>query len=884
VISHACSSAACLGAEQMTEDDRTGYFSAATAERTGSVLSPAGAPRRKRRRRRLFARRRGRRRIRWLRLLAILVPLAFLAVISMVFGMVLAFEPQLGPLTTKLDDAYSTGLNSEILAAPPGHNVIGILTDHNQYFLPANPNRIPLVMENAIVSIEDKRFWSESGVDFRGIARALVNDIFHGNDGIQGGSTITEQFIKNALSEGAPTDRTIFEKLREMALAFQLSHQWSKQKILTEYLNTAYFGNGAHGIEAAARAYFGNDPNSNLDGCGQVPNWRNPATLCVTGLTADEAALLAAMVASPTTLGEDLFYNVQPVLDRRNTVLRDMWQQGYLTHAEYVADSQLSLPNPAYIRSPSQEDVDPSAGYFVSWIENQLTLDPNQPTYLGQKAYSGGYTIHTTLDLSLQNDAQSVVDRILPPDQGGPAAALVAINNTTGAVQAMVGGYDFTKNAFNLATGAERQPGSAFKVFDLAVGLKDGETANSTFESSPFVYTAQAVPFGDFSVHNDEGGYAYAKIPLYEALELSDNSVFSRLGLYVDGESNIAALAHSFGISTTISINPSMVIGGLQIGVTPLDMAHAYETIANDGQLTYGSLSTDSCAGGSVPKWLGTAPAPDSCPGPVGIELITQNHAQVKRNTTETERVFPSNLDQQEIGMMKDVLNPIGTGAAAAIPGVTAWGKTGTTSNYADAWFVGSTAASGVVPGMTVAVWVGYPNSNRSMAHSYGGKPVYGGTYPALIWRAYVLEAMRQLKLEAEGLAAAAHHSTSTSTSTATPGSGSATSGVTAGSGAATPTTAGTTGATGGAAPPSSSSATTGGGSTAPTTGAQKTPATTPTQPTGGASTQSGGSGNSSSGSGTASGTGTGTGTGSGPPTTTGGVTAPGGGTSAPAG
>jgi penicillin-binding protein 1A len=857
----------------MTEDDRTGYFSAATAERVGSLLSPARAPRRKRGRRRLFARRRGRRRIRWLRLLAILVPLAFLALISMVFGMVLAFEPQLGPLTTKLDDAYSTGLNSQILAAPPGHHVIGILTDHNQYFLPANPNRIPLIMQNAIVSIEDKRFWTESGVDFRGIARALVNDIFHGSSGIQGGSTITEQFIKNALSEGAPTDRTIFEKLREMALAFQLSHQWTKQKILTEYLNTAYFGNGAHGIEAAARAYFGSDPNSNLYGCGQVPNWHDPATLCVTDLNADEAALLAGMVASPTTLGEDLFYNVQPVLDRRNTVLRDMWQQGYLTHAEYVADSALSLPDPAYIRSPSQEDVDPSAGYFVSWIENQLTLDSNQPTYLGQKAYSGGYTIHTTLDLGLQNDAQSVVDRILPSGQGGPAAALVAINNTTGAVQAMVGGYDFTKNAFNLATQAERQPGSAFKVFDLAVGLKDGETANSTFLSKPFVYTQQAVPFGDFSVHNDEGGYAYAKIPLYEALELSDNSVFSRLGLYVDGESNIAALAHDFGVSTTISINPSMVIGGLQIGVTPLDMAHAYETIANDGQLTYGSLSTDSCAGGYVPKWLGTAPAPDSCPGPVGIDLITQNHVQVKRNTTETERVFPHNLDLEEIGMMKDVLNPIGTGAAAAIPGVTAWGKTGTTSNYADAWFVGSTAASGSVPGMTVAVWVGYPNSNRSMAHAYGGKPVYGGTYPALIWRAYVLEAMRQLKLEAEGLGAGAvHHSSGTSTATGAAGSASTTSGATAGSGAATPTSGGTTGATGGAATPASSGAATGGASSTPTTGAQKTPATTPTTPTGGASPQAG-SGSSSNG------------TGSAPPSTSGGgVTAPGGGTTAPPG
>ena len=267
----------------------------------------------------------------------------------------------------------------------------------------------------------------------------------------------------------------------------------------------------------------------------------------------------------------------------------------------------------------------------------------------------------------------------------------------------MVGGYDFTKNAFNLATQAERQPGLAFKVFDLAVGLKDGETANSTFLSKPFVYTQQAVPFGDFSVHNDEGGYAYAKIPLYEALELSDNSVFSRLGLYVDGESNIAALAHDFGVSTTISINPSMVIGGLQIGVTPLDMAHAYETIANDGQLTYGSLSTDSCAGGYVPKWLGTAPAPDSCPGPVGIDDHPEPRPGQAQHHRDRARLPPQpgpRGDRDDEGRAEPDRHRRGRGD----PGRHRLGQDGHDPNYADAWFVGSTAASGSVPGMTVAV------------------------------------------------------------------------------------------------------------------------------------------------------------------------------------
>lgn len=861
------------GTQQMTEDDRTGYSSAATADRMASVLSPVGPI--PRRRRGLFRRRRRNRRIRWLRLLAILVPLCFLALISFVFGVVLAFEPQLGPLTTKLKATYSTGRNSEILAAGPGYHQIGILTDHNQFFL--TPNVIPLVMDNAIVAIEDKRFWTESGVDFRGIARAFVDDVLHSGGGTQGASTITEQFIKNALKQ--ENHRTIFEKLKEAALAFQLSHLWSKQKILAEYLNTAYFGNGAHGIEAAARAYFGNDPDSNLNGCGKVPNLKDPASLCVTYLNADEAALLAGLVNAPTTLGNDLFDDVKPVYARRQLVLQQMYEQGYLTQSEYQQALQVSLPPAADIQSPSAEDVDPSAGYFVQWVENQLTLNPNQPLYRGQSVFSAGYTIHTTLDYDLQTDAQNVVDHILPPGQGGPAAAVVAIDNATGEVKAMVGGYDFTNNAFNLATEAERQPGSAFKVFDLAVALEDGKNANSEFYSGPWVYKAQAVPFGDFSIHNDEGGYEYANIPLYEALELSDNTVFSRLGLLVDGEANIARLAHDFGISTTISVNPSMVIGGLQIGVTPLDMAHAYETIANGGHLTYGTLSSDVCAAGSMPAWLGTPPLKDTCPGPVGVQLITQNHKVIARNETRAEPVpgFSSKDDLEEVAMMKDVLNPIGTGAAAAIPGVTAWGKTGTTSNYADAWFVGSTAASGSVPSMTVAVWVGYPNSNTSMAKDYGGKPVYGGTYPALIWRAYVMQAIQQYKREASEIAAEhTHHSSPSSNTGATGASGA--------SGAATGA-ASATSATG--APSTSTSATgtvtSGGGSSAPATTAPAGGSTTPTgggstTPTGGSTTPTGGA--------TTPTTGSSTPAGGSPPATTpsGGVAAPGGGTSAPTG
>jgi penicillin-binding protein 1A len=839
----------------MTDDERTGYSSTAAGDRIAAVLSPVRAP--ERRRRGLFRRYKRNRRIRWLRLLAILVPLSFLAVISMVFGMVLAFAPQLGPLAQTLQTNYKNGLNSVILSDGPHSRVIGILTSKNRFFLP--PERIPLIMDHAIVAIEDKRFYTEPGIDYRGIARAFIADVFHTGGGTQGGSTIAEQFVKNAL--GQQGHRTIFNKLKEAALAFQLWHLWPPEKILAEYLNTVYFGNGAYGVEAAARAYFGNDPSSNLYQCGRVPNYKDPSTLCVTNLTADEAALLAAMVVAPTSLAEFLVTQPAVVEARRNLALKDMYQQGYLTQAEYLADIQVSLPPAAAIQSPSEEATNRSAGYFIRWIEPELFAK------YGTKLYSAGYTIHTTLDYSLQQAAQGVVDQVLPSGSGGPAAALVAIDNKTGEVKAMVGGYDFAKNQFNLATQAERQPGSAFKVFDLAVALNDGYTATKPrFLSAPYTYDGGV--FGPFVVSNDERAYFGVPIPLGQALAVSDNSVFARMGLKV-GTRNIATLAHDFGISTTISINPSMVIGGLHIGVTPLDMAHAYETVANQGQLTSGTLASAACAGGGTKafNWEETEPAPNSCPGPVGVDFVTQDHVVIDKNALRTTQVFDPNLAQKEISMMRGVMT-MGTGTAADIPGVKAWGKTGTTSSYIDAWFVGSTPPMGSVPSMTVAIWVGFPKSgSRSMAKSFGGKPVYGGTYPALIWRAYVERAIRIYKQEAAGINPNRPSPSGATTSTGATGATatSPTSGTTSTTGTtgATPltNTGGATLATntpaGATTPPSSpGSVTSGGGSSAPATTAPAAPNTPPSTPSTGATP---------------------------PPTTSsGGVTAPGGGATAP--
>ena len=831
----------------MTEDERTGYSSTAAADRVASVLSPVQP--RERRRRGIFRRRPKRsRRIRWLRLLAIVVPLSFLALISMVFGIVLAFAPQLGPLTAKLQTQFTNGANS-IVYASDGKTQLGILTAKNDFFLP--PEDIPPIMAHAIVAIEDKRFYTEPGIDYRGIARAFIADVFHSGAGIQGASTITEQFVKNALND--QKDRTIFNKVREAALAFQLSHLWPKDKILAEYLNTAYFGNGAYGVEAAARAYFGNDPASNLYQCGTAPNASDKATLCVTNLTADEAALLAAAVEAPSTFNS--LQNAVAATHRRNLVLHDMYQQGYLTLPEATAAQAISLPPPGSVASPSQEATDPSAGYFTSWVADQLVHNLGYGP-AGKSVYSGGYHIVTTLDANLQSLAQQTVNHILPQGGGGPAAALVAIDNKTGEVRAMVGGYNYNTNPFNLATAAERQPGSAWKVFDLAAALESGYTySHPVLSKGPWVYPQQsgAPNYGPFEVRNDEGGYFNANIPLWEALAVSDNSAFARLALEgnIGGTQKIAEIAHQFGISTTISLNPSMVLGGLNVGVTPLDMAHAYQTIANGGRLTTGTLTSYTCVGGDTPNYTlpEARPADKSCPGPVGITEILQPGPNGTMNVIDKNRTIPTQVpgysyanDQTEVAMMRNVLSGIGTARSAAIPGVNAWGKTGTTSNYADAWFIGSI---GGIHGQTIAVWVGYPTSSRSMSKGFGGKPVYGGTYPAEIWRDYVAAALNYYAhpsspaptLGATTVTSTGPTGATPSTSTGATGTTPATqtgAAVTSPGGATTPATGSTTPAP---------TVTSGGGSSVPATltpPATTTPGTTSgggvTAPTGGAS------------------------------------------------
>src|SRR3984885_12226605 len=432
-------------------------------------------------------RRAGKPRIKKLRLLAIVIGLGILAVISTVFGMLMSVAsdiPQIENVTQ-----YSSGHNSYLY--DDQGRPIGIFAAPDPEVIDSF-DQISQPMRQAVVSVEDRRFWSDPGIDIHSLARALVADVTGG--ATQGASTITEQFVKGALSE--EDNRTVLEKLREAALAFQLTHRWPAKRILTEYLNSTYFGNGAYGVESAARVYFGKqlgyDPEAPGDGntkaCGDSTA-QVPLQSCASRLTYVQAALLAGLVASPSAF--DPTVNQTAAKARRDVVLKDMLDQHDISRGAYEVARDDPLPSSTDV----EQSVEPNAApYFTSWLRPQILaaggrgLPARDAEY---RAHYGGLKNRTTLDLRMQQAADQAVSEGLPSGSGWPTASLVAIDNKTGQVRAMVGGpivdgqEDYSQYPFNLATEAERQPGSAFKPFTLAVALEHGFGPDSVFTSAP---------------------------------------------------------------------------------------------------------------------------------------------------------------------------------------------------------------------------------------------------------------------------------------------------------------------------------------------------------------------------------------------------------------
>jgi len=672
-------------------------------------------------------RRHGRRRIRWLRLAAIVVGLGVLAAVSALFGMMMAIASDLPQLENYRQ--YRTDLHNSYLYDDLGRP-IGVLAAPDNVVID-DYEQISPYMRDAIVSVEDKRFWHESGIDLRGLLRAALNDLTGGP--IEGASTIPEQFVKNALAE--QDNRTIFEKLREAVLAFQLTHEWSHAKILREYLDSIYFGNGAYGIESAARVYFGRQLGftenatraTPASACGSADQADPRLATCASKLDPAQAALLAGMVANPSAF--DPVLHPQAAWGRRQLVLQDMLAQHYISAAQYRRALDAPLPTAADIQQPQQPSAAP---YFTSWVEPQIVAALERagvPAKLAAyRAYYGGLKIRTSIDLPLQQAAQQAVDSILPQGPNEPTAAMVVIDNRTGEVRAMVSGNgNYSRMPFNLAVDGLRQPGSAFKLFTLVAALESGRYGpDSIIDSKPLdIRVPRAYGGGRFIVHNASNTYA-GPITLAQATAVSDNTVFSQVGLSV-GTRRIAAVAHLLGIRTPVSDNYAMILGGLQTGVSTLDMAHAYETIATGGLKVYNPI-------------LG-----DVDQGPIGIQSITCPHGcpfHQLVNRPVRSRVMPAGVATTIQSLLRGPVSAIGTAPDAAIPGVMVAGKTGTTNNYVDAWFVGFT------PRLTAAVWVGYPQGAIPMSTQYHGGPVYGGTYPAQIWHAFMVRALQILAQE----------------------------------------------------------------------------------------------------------------------------------------
>jgi penicillin-binding protein 1A len=614
-----------------------------------------------------------RRRIRKLRLFGLLLILLLLGLASFTFGLITAVASQIpncdpGRVPHEVDGH---------IYANDDHTILATLRGSESRILVRTEDIAP-IMQQAIVAVEDKRFYQHRGVDLRGIARAVWADV-SSKSVVQGGSTITQQFVKNSC---VTSKRTISRKLKEAALAWQLEQRWKKNRILTAYLNTIYFGNGAYGIQRAAQTYF-NTTASRLD--------------------LAQAALLAGIPADPSRY--DPVANPKTARARRLEVLNAMLAQHEISAADLRRADLTPLPRPDEVQLPG---IQGPAPYFVNYVKQQLIS-----RYGTRRVFGGGLNVQTTIDLRLQKLARRAIESVLTePD--GPSAALVSIRPRTGEVLAMYGGDNFRQSQFNLAVQGERQPGSSFKPFVLATALKQGVSPSTTFASKPL-----SIFIGDryWPVHNYENAYLGSASLVTATIE-SDNSIYAQLTRLV-GPANVAKMARQAGI--TRRLNPYFAIGLGADAVSPLDMARAFSTFANEGR------RVDGAAFGNRPRAI--------------ARVRSENDKMIDDNAPRYQAVLSRNENALLTGILEDVVR-FGTGKRAALSDRSAAGKTGTTENYGDAWFVGYT------PQLATAVWVGYPDGLVPMETEYHGDPVAGGTFPAEIWHAFTQMALAGTDVE----------------------------------------------------------------------------------------------------------------------------------------
>jgi penicillin-binding protein 1A len=545
--------------------------------------------------------------------------------------------------------------------------------------------QIPKVAQDAVVAIEDERFRQHAGLDYRGIVRAFARDATSGRI-VEGGSTITQQLVKNLLT-GRET--SLRRKIREALLARALEKEWTKDQILERYLNTVYFGRGAYGVEAAARTYFS-----------------EPAS----ALTLPQAALLAGVIHAPSRF--DPSADPAAATARRNVVIRKMRDLRWAS----ARNAARALRAPLQLR-PKPDGERYSAPYFVDYVKDLVFDGDGEFAALGatraervNALFKGGLRIYTTLDPRLQRTAEEAV-RATIARRRDPYAAFVGMNPSDGAIVSMVGGRDFFDardpfGKFNLAVRSRRQPGSAFKPFTLVAALENGISLDRVYRGGSHI--ALRLPGGGtWNPHNYEGNSFGSSLTLRRATALSVNVVYAQVVLDV-GAWRVVDAAKRMGITSPLTAVPSIALGTEE--VSPLEMADAYSTMANGGYRV----------------------------APMAIRKITDARGKTLwRAKVARARVISPVVTALATDALQDVMRA-GTGRGLQT-GFPVAGKTGTSDEYHDAWFAGFS------PRYVGVTWVGYPRAQVPMVPPRTPIRVFGSSWPGEIWRAWMLEAHRGL-------------------------------------------------------------------------------------------------------------------------------------------
>lgn len=498
-------------------------------------------------------------------------------------------------------------------------------------------------VKDGTIATEDARFYEHSGVDLWGIARATVMNLTGSSH--EGASTLTQQFVRNTVLSKEASEQTLKRKVREAYISLKLEEAYSKDEILLMYLNTINYGSGAYGIEAAAQRYY---------------------SVSAKDLTLAQAALLVGIPQSPT-YNNPITYP-DNALQRRNTVLNRMLTRGRITQEQYqeAINEPLNL-NPS---EPTENGI-AAYPYFTSYVR-QVLLDK----YSEAEVFKGGLTVTTTLDVKAQDAAEAAAKKKLSQVESDVEVAMVAVDPETGFIRALVGGRDYDESQYNLATQAQRQPGSSFKTFTLAAAIEEGVDPNSTY-----VNCSSTAKIGTWNVEN-YGKADYGTRSIASAFAVSSNTGFARLCDMITPE-KVVDMAKRMGIESELEAVPSITLGSE--GVTVREMAAAYATIASGG------IQHDA----------------------VAIERITDANGNVVFQADTTgKRVMSGEVAHASEKVMESVITS-GTGRQARLSsGQIAAGKTGTSQNWRDKWFCG------ITPQYAVACWEGVPEE-RQMS-SYG--------------------------------------------------------------------------------------------------------------------------------------------------------------------